>query len=88
MPQHYHAKANTAFVENPFNIVIANINKNIIQDNFYLLDTATAFGGQIILSGLLVEDEKDILKLAATKNWKHITTVIEDAWIAMLFQHS
>lgn len=80
------AKADTALVKEPFDIVIANINKNIIQDNFDLLDKATIANGQVILSGLLIEDEQDIVAMAATKNWKHITTLTKGAWIAMLFQ--
>jgi ribosomal protein L11 methylase PrmA len=52
---------NTAATTTKFDVVIANINKNIIQDNLALLNSAVATNGTILLSGLLIEDEKDIL---------------------------
>lgn len=70
-----------------FDVVIANINKNIILDNLTFLANDVIKGGDIILSGLLKEDESDIL--SATKNigWQHICTQEKGAWIAMLFKN-
>ncbi len=79
-------KADTAATTHPFEVVIANINKNIIQDNFDLLHTACSPNANILLSGLLIEDEKDILQLAENKGWQHIKTVTKGAWIAILFK--
>jgi ribosomal protein L11 methyltransferase len=76
-------KGDTANVEKQFDIVIANINKNIIQDNFEALHNCCKPTTTILLSGLLVEDESDILQMMATKNWKHITTLNKGAWIAI-----
>ncbi|CAF3820402.1 unnamed protein product [Rotaria sp. Silwood1] len=78
-------KADNANVGKAFDIVIANINKNIIQDNFDALHSCCKPATTILLSGLLIEDEADILQLAATKNWKHIKTLTKGAWIAMQF---
>lgn len=78
-------KADNANVDAVFDIVIANINKNIIQDNFAALDKACKQTAQIILSGLLIEDEQDILKLATQYNWQHTKTTTQGAWIAMMF---
>lgn len=79
------AKADNAIVEKQFDIVIANINKNIIQDNFEHLNNAIILNGTIILSGLLIEDESDILQLASQHNWIHKTTTTKGAWIAIKF---
>lgn len=79
-------KSTNAFVTNQFDVVIANINKNIIIDNFSLLNAACKKSGTIILSGLLFEDETDIVLLAETYNWKHIKTAKKDQWIAILFK--
>ena len=79
------AKADTAQTIEQYDVVIANINKNIIQDNFVLIDKACKPNGQIVLSGLLIEDEVDILALAATTKWQHVKTINKGAWIAMLF---
>lgn len=80
------AKADTAATDYPFEVVIANINKNIIQDNFDLLHSACSANASIVLSGLLIEDEADILKLAQNKGWHHVKTVTKGAWIAILFR--
>ncbi len=79
-------KVNDATTINPFDVVIANINKNIIQDNFELIHQACKQGGQIVLSGLLIEDEEDILALSNAKKWQHIKTLTKGAWIAMLYK--
>jgi ribosomal protein L11 methyltransferase len=76
---------NTAATTTKFDVVIANINKNIIQDNLALLNSAVATNGTILLSGLLIEDEKDILDAVKTFNWKHQKTITKGAWIAMYF---
>lgn len=49
-----------ANLDKKFNIIIANINKNIILDNLAFLADATVPGGVVLLSGLLVEDEAEI----------------------------
>ncbi len=73
-----------ATTKHPYDIVIANINKNIIQDNFELLNKACKPNGNIILSGLLIEDEDDILQIANQKKWRKIKTITKGAWIALL----
>jgi ribosomal protein L11 methyltransferase len=80
-------KVNDATTITPFDVVIANINKNIIQDNFELLHQACKPSAAILLSGLLIEDEADILQLSTAKNWHHIKTLNKGAWIAMLFHY-
>ena len=78
-------KKNTAEVNDVFDIVIANINKNIIQDNFEDLHLTSKKGSTILLSGLLVEDENDIIQLSQQKNWVHQKTINKNGWIAMQF---
>ncbi|MFY7963501.1 MAG: 50S ribosomal protein L11 methyltransferase [Chitinophagaceae bacterium] len=79
-------KADTAITNKAYDIILANINKNIIQDNFNLLHLACDLNSFIVLSGLLIEDETDILNLAQQKRWQHIKTIIKGAWIAVLFK--
>ena len=78
-------KKDTAEVNDVFDIVIANINKNIIQDNFEDLHLTSKKGSTILLSGLLVEDENDIIQLSQQKNWVHQKTINKNGWIAMQF---
>lgn len=53
--------ADTAATNDDFDIILANINKNVILDNFQLLVEQLLPGGILLLSGLLMEDEQDIL---------------------------
>lgn len=76
-------KVNSAKSSGQFDIVIANINKNIIQDNFKYLDEDAVSGANILLSGLLKEDESDILAIAKSYHWQHLATVHKNGWIAM-----
>ncbi len=79
-------KNDTAFVNEPYQIVIANINKNIILDNLEPLAKAVVAGGDIILSGLLLEDENDIITACKPFGWQHSKTIQRGAWIAMRFR--
>lgn len=76
-------KADTAKTIEQFDVVIANINKNIILDNLTELHQAIKNNGNIILSGLLIEDEGDILTNTAVFKWQHKQTIKKGNWIAM-----
>ena len=76
-------KVNDANLNKKFNIIIANINKNIILDNLAILAAATVPGGVVLLSGLLVEDEPDIEAACAALGWKHQETRTRNNWIAL-----
>ena len=70
-----------------FQIIIANINKNIILENLQFLQDSLASSAVIILSGLLAEDEADILKAVQPLNWHHQKTIQKGMWIAMRFNN-
>ena len=76
-------KVNDANLNKKFNIIIANINKNIILDNLAFLAEATLPGGVVLLSGLLVEDEPEIEAACAALGWKHQETRTRNNWIAL-----
>jgi ribosomal protein L11 methyltransferase len=77
---------NTAELPKQYDIVIANINKNIILDNLSFLQADVVFGGTVMLSGLLAEDETDILQATQPLGWVHQKTLHKGMWIAMLFK--
>jgi ribosomal protein L11 methyltransferase len=66
-----------------FDIIIANINRNIILDNLVYLNKSIKEEGNIILSGLLAEDENDILNAVAVYRWQKVQTVYRNGWIAI-----
>jgi len=78
-------KADNAKTERKFDVVLANINKNIILANIEELTNDAAPNGQILLSGLLQEDEKDILEATFAKGWQHLKTITKSNWIALKF---
>jgi ribosomal protein L11 methyltransferase len=69
-----------------FDIILANINKNVIIANADLLCAGLTSCGKILLSGLLKEDEYDIVTAFTAKGFKHLSTVEKDKWICLLLQ--
>ena len=78
-------KVNELILDHKFDIILANINKNIILDNLQRLCEGLSSGGQLLLSGLLVEDEKDILKAVSLLGLQHKLTIQRNGWIAAWF---
>jgi len=72
--------------ENNFDIILANIQKNV------LLNIADDFKSKLkkndlaILSGLLIEDEKDIIEYYSKLNFTFIQEEKMDEWIALVFK--
>ena len=68
-----------------FDVILANINKNVILDNITSLANQLNENSVLLLSGLLKEDEQDILNASVPLNLKHVATQQRGAWIAMKF---
>lgn len=70
-----------------FDIILANINKNIILKNVdNLLFGLQKPAGKLLLSGLLKEDETEIILAFGQKGLKPVSTVEKNKWICMLLQ--
>lgn len=69
---------------NSYDIILANINKNIILENISILASQLKHNASLLLSGLLVEDEGDILTACKFLNLNHIKTVQKDKWICLI----
>jgi len=80
------SKADNAISNRKYNVVLANINKNIILENIESLTEVLTHNGYILLSGLLEEDEIDILEATKIKAWHHLKTIKRDKWIAIKFE--
>lgn len=65
-----------------FSIVLANINRNIILDNFQILRKSLTGNGRLVLSGLLVADEPEITLAASELGLTHLRTLEKNGWIA------
>lgn len=76
-------KASDATSEIKFDIILANINKNIILENLVLIKEQLNKGGQILLSGLLESDNEEILTVSSQLHLKLKKKLIRNNWIAL-----
>jgi ribosomal protein L11 methyltransferase len=74
-------------IKDRFNIILANINKNIILENFAGLAGGLLPNSCLLLSGLLAEDEEDILLKSESSALKHIHTVQRNQWLCVLLRN-
>lgn len=70
-----------------FDVILANINKNVIIDNLGGLVFSLKPGGKLLLSGLLKDDKYDILMACQGHNLLRVKTVERDKWICLLLEH-
>ena len=75
----------TTIPSQQFDIILANINRNVILEYMPHLKHSLTQKGKLLLSGLLLQDEKDISKACSIYNL-HVQTRQERAgWISLLF---
>jgi ribosomal protein L11 methyltransferase len=76
-------EASTADVDIKFDIILANIIKGVILDNLTAFAKEMVKGGMLLLSGLLADDEQEILE-KAIRNDLILNKKIEDKnWICL-----
>jgi ribosomal protein L11 methyltransferase len=78
-------KAETALMNDSFDVTLANINKNVILDNFLTLVQEVKTGGIILFSGLLKEDEADIVSVANAHSLNFVDKLEKDNWLCLKF---
>ena len=74
-----------AFQPRDFDMIIANVNRHIIEANLEALSQVSNSNSTLILSGLLIEDQDDIISLAQKNNWQFIQSQPLDGWVSLLF---
>lgn len=78
-------KADSLTGKEQYDIILANINKNVILDNFPSLVSHLQAKGILLLSGLLTEDEKDVT-LKARQYALHLSgKLVRNNWISLVF---
>ena len=73
-------------IKQSFDVILANINKNVLMEYIPALTDRLNNGGTLLLSGLLVEDEADILLKASENYLIHVSTTIRNKWISILLR--
>lgn len=78
-------QAGTAEYNDAFDIILANINKNVILDNLPLLVNELMPGGILLISGLLQEDQDDIFHISKAYSLQLLQTTVRDNWLCLKF---
>lgn len=76
-------KGDTAAVKGSFDIILANINKNVILDNMADLKEQLLPGGVLLISGLLAIDEADIREKAAEVGFTITQKLERHNWLCL-----
>lgn len=71
-----------------FDIILANINRNVLLDYMEALSAIIKPGGTVLLSGLLAADETDIRKAAEKQGLLFHKKEEKNGWISLLFSAS
>ena len=79
------ALADQLKTDTQYDIVIANINRHILEQNAAALKAITHKGGTLLISGLLCSDEVDMVKLFNEKGFHYQKTAQKDGWVAIQF---
>lgn len=79
-------KVESALQNEQYDIVIANVNRHIIEANMDELTLISRPGGILVLSGLLTEDQSDIIELASSKGWYFQKEQALNGWVSLLFK--
>ncbi len=68
-----------------FNIVLANINRNVLEEEAKRLSLALKKGGFLVLSGILVEDKQRVISLYENNSMKLMKSIDKGKWSALKF---
>jgi ribosomal protein L11 methyltransferase len=72
--------------ETPFDIILANINKNILKADLSQYAIKIKTGGKLFLSGFFTTDVDELKEVAAKHNLQFISTQHESEWAMMVLE--
>jgi len=72
--------------EGTFDIVLANINKNVLLDELEVYSGLVKKSGMLLLSGFYEQDVDDIVKKAASNHFQVINLKTKDQWAALALE--
>jgi ribosomal protein L11 methyltransferase len=78
--------AHSAALNGSYDIILANINRNVLLDNMVELGKQLVKKGKLLMSGLLVADEQVIKESATAEQLHHKATWQRNGWICILFE--
>ena len=72
-------------VGKPYDLVLANINRNVLMESAGALWSKIRPGGRAYLSGILMQDEEMVIERYVTTGFRHLRTVARQDWRALEF---
>lgn len=69
-----------------FDIILANINKNVLLEEIKLYQEYLVPGGLLLLSGFYTRDIADLLKEGSTYNLKEVSRDERESWASLLLK--
>jgi len=81
-------KVATAHQNIQFDIILANVNRHIIEANMQELTLVAHSRSHMILSGLLIDDQQDMIQLATENGWIFVKSKPLNGWVSLLFNLS
>lgn len=74
-------------VTQQFDIMLANINRNVIMKNLQSWSTFLKPGSVLVISGILVTDTRDITDLASSLGFELTRQLTRDGWVSICFRN-
>jgi ribosomal protein L11 methyltransferase len=68
-----------------FDLILANINKNVLRDQFPSYSTHMKLGGSLLISGFFTTDEEELIQLANKNDFKFHSRNEKDGWSMLQF---
>ena len=78
-------KLSSQLPDQKFDIILANINRNVILQYLQALKNSLVANGQLLLSGLLVSDREEIVQACAKESLHLVEQGERNNWISLLF---
>jgi ribosomal protein L11 methyltransferase len=82
----YKGDVNSLEKEKPFDVIIANINKNILKQQIPTYAKAIASNGILFLSGFFTTDTEDLKSVANDNGFEFVSTENENEWAVMVLR--
>jgi ribosomal protein L11 methyltransferase len=69
-----------------FDIILANVNRHILEANMDELTKTAKHESILVMSGLLIEDQEDMINLAELNAWNFIKAKPLNGWVSLMFR--
>jgi ribosomal protein L11 methyltransferase len=78
-------KVESAGQNQVFDVILANVNRHIIEANLVELTQSAKPSSLLVLSGLLIEDQSDITNLTTQLGWNFLKAQPLNGWVSLMF---